>query len=209
MSRRSIRTQLTLMTLLSLASCAGLQRSFLAQMEHDDSTFYQPERDFRVVSGDSGRFWASDDERRARTPLSDDDIFEERSQQALRRELKDLEGAQTDRALELYSAHKSRLNISERIYLLKLPKRERLDYLASKGLLNEDSFTSQRNRAPASRDSEIALGMGKSEVMDSLGKPRRVEVAGNPSYENERWVYQVNGSTKYIYFESGEVQGWE
>ncbi len=51
--------------------------------------------------------------------------------------------------------------------------------------------------------------MSKNDIVASLGKPARVEIAGNPSYENERWVYQFNGSSKYIYFESGVVQGWE
>jgi hypothetical protein len=45
--------------------------------------------------------------------------------------------------------------------------------------------------------------------MNTFGRPTRVEVAGNPSYENERWLYSVNGATKYIYFESGRVEGWE
>ena len=42
-----------------------------------------------------------------------------------------------------------------------------------------------------------------------MGKPMRVEIAGNPRYENERWLYRMNGASKYIYFESGQVQGWE
>ena len=59
------------------------------------------------------------------------------------------------------------------------------------------------------RKSNAVTGMSKSDVMNNWGEPRRVEIAGNPSFENERWLYSVNGATKYIYFESGRVQGWE
>jgi hypothetical protein len=51
--------------------------------------------------------------------------------------------------------------------------------------------------------------MKKGQVMASIGRPSKVEVAGNPQDENERWLYHMNGASKYIYFESGEVQGWE
>jgi hypothetical protein len=59
------------------------------------------------------------------------------------------------------------------------------------------------------RNDEVAIGMRKPDVLDSLGKPLRVEIAGNPRHENERWLYRLNGAPKYIYFEAGEVQGWE
>jgi outer membrane protein assembly factor BamE (lipoprotein component of BamABCDE complex) len=51
--------------------------------------------------------------------------------------------------------------------------------------------------------------MSKSDVMNHLGHPTRVEVAGNPSYENERWLYTRNGASNYVYFEAGHVEGWE
>lgn len=55
----------------------------------------------------------------------------------------------------------------------------------------------------------VGMGMTKEEVMDQLGRPTKVEVAGNPENENERWGYLANGAMKYIYFESGYVEGWE
>jgi hypothetical protein len=51
--------------------------------------------------------------------------------------------------------------------------------------------------------------MSKTQVLQSWGEPARVDIAGNPSNENERWLYSMNGASKYIYFEAGEVQGWE
>ncbi len=99
---------------------------------------------------------------------------------------------------------------SEKIYFLKLATYERRDYLVTKGIIQE-------NRAPANvtekmfgvRKQGVALGMKKEDVLSSLGRPMRVEVAGNPHNENERWLYRINGNQKYIYFESGHVEGWE
>ena len=78
-------------------------------------------------------------------------------------------------------------NTSERIYFLKLPKSERREYLSSRGLLDEprQEFRHQM-RKEALENSEVAIGMRKDDVVTSLGKPLRVEVAGNPNYENER-----------------------
>ena len=51
--------------------------------------------------------------------------------------------------------------------------------------------------------------MNKTQVLTTLGQPQRVEIAGNPRFENVRWLYAEQGSPKYIYFESGLVGGWE
>lgn len=61
------------------------------------------------------------------------------------------------------------------------------------------------------------IGLPKQRVAVKFGFPDHVEIAGNPKYENERWVYQRSipteeGSypqTQVIYFESGHVVGWE
>ncbi len=66
-------------------------------------------------------------------------------------------------------------------------------------------------------DDDLTIGMPKQKVSLHLGSPDQVEVAGNPKYENERWVYErsvptVDGyykETKVIYFEAGSVVGWE
>ncbi len=59
--------------------------------------------------------------------------------------------------------------------------------------------------------------MPKQKVSLHLGSPNQIEVAGNPKYGNERWVYErsvptIDGyykETKVIYFEGGSVVGWE
>lgn len=201
-----------LMILLASCSQFGDQRNYLSDLDGESGHFFEPEDDFPVVAGDSGRRWETDKERRHRIPKSPEDLALERREKSLARELASLEDRQTTRSLDLYERHKHFFkNNSEKIYFLKIPAHERVDYLSSRGFLSQDNRLSQSEglRAPASVDSEVNIGMKKNEVLNSFGHPARVEVAGNPSNENERWAYQVNGATKYIYFESGEVQGWE
>ena len=201
--------------LLFLSACAQLPtgRTYLSEMEHDDSSFYRPDEDFPVVGGDAEVTGMSMDEyRKNRMPRSQEDKAYDREAQLLRAELSALESSQSEDEIALYQKYKKRLvTHSEKIYYLKLPRGERRQYLQDRGFID-----SPANRSPASslynfalRKSEVNLGMSKNDVVASLGKPSRVEVAGNPSYENERWLYQAKGSSKYIYFESGVVQGWE
>lgn len=209
-------TRYLLMTvLLTLSACADLPtgRTYLSEMEHDDSTFYHPDEDFPVVGGDAEVTGMSMDEyRRNRLPRTESERGEDRETQLLRQELRALESSQSEEEMTFYQTHKKKLvTNSEKIYYLKLPRGERHQYLQDRGFLNRPA-----TRTPASltsalnpRRSEVGIGMSKNDVVASLGKPSRVEIAGNPSYENERWLYQVNGSNKYIYFESGTVQGWE
>lgn len=184
-------------------------------MENDDSRFYEPRKDFPMVSGDTGRFWNSEAEQRARTPSSERDLEEERENRALKSELSELENSQSERGIEMYSNYQHKFNsISEKIYFLKLPYSERHSYLESRGFvarpISDPSRVSRTRYQRANvRLNEVTMGMSKSDVAVSLGNPVRVEVAGNPSYENERWLYDLNGASKYIYFESGRVQGWE
>ena len=58
--------------------------------------------------------------------------------------------------------------------------------------------------------------MSKRAVQESWGEPERIEVAGNPTYGNERWKYSTyvsstegfNEEERMIYFEGGRVVGW-
>lgn len=206
---------ITLFLLLLLqVGCADMQvgRSYLSEMEQDDSSFFNPKDDFPVVVGDSGKDWMSDSERRNRTPLSEEDIADNMASRALKSELRTLEGMQTEDSLEFYQAHlKSLPTVSDRIYFLKLPHSERREYLVSRGAIQQPQRTiaSSVRSYGGTRRSHVLLGMGKNDILASLGKPSRVEIAGNPRYENERWLYNVNGSSKYIYFESGRVEGWD
>lgn len=210
----SLRLVLSLGALLIQASCAELYtgRSYLSQMERDDSSFYNPREDFPVVAGDTGSDWMSDEDRRSRTPASENDRFEERTARILKSELRQLEGMQSQESLDQYNEFKPQLGtISQKIYFLNLPPHERADYLASRGLIKtaQKRYQTPHERMSPGRSDDVLLGMGKNEVLESLGKPMRVEVAGNPKNENERWLYRLNGASKYIYFESGRVEGWE
>ena len=202
---------------LSNVSCSQYlsHRSYLSQMEHDDSTFFNPRTDFPVVVGDTGRDWETRKERLSRTPDTESEVQDDQGRRILKQELKTLEGRQADEDLAFYELHKRKLaSTSEKIYFLALPQSERGEYLYSRGV--EDTArtpaaesTHVRDDAYGVRDSNLSSGMTKSDVMNLWGRPNRVEVAGNPSYENERWLYKVNGASKYIYFESGFVDGWE
>ncbi|MEM7647363.1 MAG: hypothetical protein AAF203_10670 [Pseudomonadota bacterium] len=83
-------------------------------------------------------------------------------------------------------------------------------------LLNEQQPIYESNRNLASTDN-IRLGMEKRRVEMNLGLPTHREVAGNPKYGNERWIYEKSIPTldgyyqekKVIYFEGGNVVGWE
>jgi hypothetical protein len=205
---------LTIFTLLLTAvSCSQFltHRDYLSEMEHDDSSFFQPREDFQVVAGDEGKDWETSSERRQRTPASESDIQDDLGRRSLNQELKHLEGKLSESSMEFYETYKQRLTTtSEKIYFLKLSHYDRKDYLASRGFLKEEKRTMRpREQMYSHRQSQVITGMSKSAVMSNFGQPNRVEVAGNPSFENERWLYSVNGATKYIYFESGRVQGWE
>lgn len=63
---------------------------------------------------------------------------------------------------------------------------------------------------------DIVPGMTAREVVTAWGRPREVEVAGDGSRGNERWIYFNGNSTRYgisrqkmIYFENGRVTAWE
>ncbi|MES2527839.1 MAG: hypothetical protein V4598_12165 [Bdellovibrionota bacterium] len=204
---------LILTIMLTFSACAELPtgRTYLSEMEHDDSTFYHPDEDFPVVGGDAEVTGMSADEyRRNRLPRTESERGLDREGQILRKELRALESSQSEEEQEFYQQYKKKLATdSERIYYLKLPRSERQEYLTSRGFVEKKRSPASVGDAFTARRNEVGMGMSKDDVMGSLGKPMRVEVAGNPSYENERWLYQFNGSNKYIYFESGKVQGWE
>lgn len=206
----SARFLFSISILFSLTSCADLQlgRNFMAAMEQDDSSFFHPEKDFPVVAGDKA--WSEDTP--SRGPASGEEQMNDRASRALRAELRSLESAESDESASLYSEYKDKMrSTSERIYFLKLPPYERKEYLMTRGFIKEPEkqMFAPHERIFAIRKNDVLMGMTKLDVMESLGKPLRVEVAGNPRNENERWLYRLQGQQKYIYFESGKVGGWE
>jgi len=201
-----------------LSSCAGLvdQRSFISEMDRESEGLFTPGRDFRVVPGDSGQAYRSREEIMQRTPASYRSKDEWMEQQSLMTELQRRESRLTE--IERQDYHRAREHLqseSERIYYLSLSQRERMDYMRARGLGAEDrvravssiaqNFGFHTNLYSAN---DIQLGMSKSEVSRQWGQPNRVEVAGNPRHENERWAFIEGGRVRYVYFESGRVHGW-
>jgi hypothetical protein len=187
-------------------------RSYLTEMSDDDSRFFSPRRDFPVVAGDTGRDWNSDAEMRRRTPASELDIIEMKRERYFKRELAELEDAQSSDALKFYEKYKDQFaTTSEKIYFLELPYEERKDYLTTKGFIKppKPQELSPERRVAAVAKNDIIYGMKKIDVIESWGEPQKVEFAGDPRNENERWLYHSNGTSKYIYFEAGQVKGWE
>ncbi len=199
-----------LLATLVLTSCALVpNRSYLAEMEDDDSAFFQPREDFPVVPGDTGRSWRTQKDWQRRTPASETSRLREREEISLENELAKLESAQSEGAANHYQQYRARLgSTSERIYFLQLKsKTEREEYLSSRGMLAETAVMPFEHQW-ATQQGELLLGMSKTDVEESWGRPERVDVAGNPTYENERWTYRRDGAAKYIFFESGRVGGW-
>ncbi|MCB0377546.1 MAG: hypothetical protein KDD33_03575 [Bdellovibrionales bacterium] len=87
-------------------------------------------------------------------------------------------------------------------------------------LLSEQEETLQANfdlGESRHERNDVKVGMARRSVQMHLGSPSEVEQAGNPKYGNERWTYEKSVPTldgyykekKVIYFEGGEVVGWE
>lgn len=195
---------------LFVASACSLapHRSYLAEMEEDDSSLFEPRTDFPVVPGDTGRDYRSAQEWKRRIPASETMRQREREEAMLDEQLVRLENSQSTEAAQHYQQFRARLgSTSERIYFLQLASRaEREEYLAARGLVAEAPVLPQE-RFWAVEQSEVVVGMTKEEVLESWGSPDRVDVAGNPRNENERWRYNHNGAVKYIFIEGGVVEG--
>ncbi len=207
-----MKSLLCVVFLTQLTACAlAPHRTYLAEMEEDDGPMFRPREDFPVVPGDSGRQWRSKDEWRRRTPASETMRLREREQLALERELVKLENSQSEGAFAHYQQYRSRLgSTSEKIYFLQLTSRaERDEYLEGRGLLEVPHVLTPYERGFARSQSEVVVGMTKEDVMAAWGRPMRIDVAGNPRNENERWLYQRDGAPKYIFFEGGVVEGWK
>lgn len=206
-----MKSILSLILALPLVACTMVpNRSYLAQMEDNDDAFFQPREDFPVVPGDTGRSWRTDKDWKRRTPASETSRLRDREELSLENELAKLESAQTEGAANHYQQYRAKLgSTSERIYFLQLKsKAEREEYLSSRGFRAEASAVLPFEHHWAAQHGELLLGMTKTDVEESWGRPERVDVAGNPTYENERWMYRRDGAAKYIFFENGRVGGW-
>jgi hypothetical protein len=209
---------LFLLMIVGFVGCAQLfpYRSFEEEMNASSDGVYDAGTDFYTVGGDQGRTDRTTDEIAARTPHSPNEIELNRQKKSLQVELMQKEKALSEQEYREYAQAKSFLgDTSERIYYLDLPQNERSYYLLNRRSLGKDESQGRlessrmRNEILNSFEMpEIYLGMDKDMVVRSWGEPDRVDVAGDPRHENERWQFYRNGKLQYIYFERGKIQGW-
>lgn len=198
---------------LTLSSCAMMlpDRSFIEQMERESDPFFSPGRDFPIVGGDDGETHISREELNARTPASRRSSHLSKESASIREELAEREAGLEEEELSIYSRNAKYLETdSDKLYYLSLSPDERISYIRTKknDIKEELELKSNMLAKRSIHSKELFLGMGKTDVMDAWGKPGRVEIAGNPNNQNERWTFFEDGSVKQVYFESGSVQGW-
>ncbi len=197
-----------LLIIVFTTSCAmmGNQRTFLDEMDQEEN-FFVANRDFRVAAGDGSNGHRSQEEIMERTPLDGPDQEKLIANKRLSAELNKLYQAQSDFAQRHFHRYEGYIQtVSEKIFFLRLESLdERNEYLYSKGAPIHRDLENMSFRRPAG---ELFLGMRKSEVIQTWGRPTRRDVAGNPTHENERWAYFESGKIRFVYFEAGKVQGW-
>ena len=206
---------INLIVLLSIVSCApiSLNRSYVDEMqEHEDQGIFVAGKTFETVPGDSGDQSYQRDEMLKRTPFKEEDSPEWSEKQKIEKELK-YKVSRLGETQKIWFKRNQHLfeNDSQRLYFLSLDGKEREEYLAS--ITSKIVKTSRRSPASFLRYSPrgtraVAVGMAKSEVSKIWGNPHRVDVAGDPNYENERWTFYEGRQKRYVYFESGRVEGW-
>lgn len=197
----------------TMSSCSLMlpDRSFIAEMEREDSGFLNPGQDFPVVSGDSGSTGRSREEILSRTPASQRSQRYTKESASLREELVRKEEALTEEEAQQYARDRKFLQTdSDKLYYLSLTPYERNTYAQTIRMDLEEELDQRRNMVQrrSIHGSELFLGMDKKEVVEVWGKPARVEIAGNPKNQNERWSFVEDGNVRQVYFEGGRVQGW-
>lgn len=193
------------------SSCALMlpSRSFIDEMERE--SLYSPGRDFPVVAGDTGDVRIGKEELMSRTPSSERSRRLNKEATSIQNELIQKEDVMEEEEKARYAMDKKFLQTdSDKLYYLSLSPYDRTSYIATKKSDLQDELEQGRNivQNRSIHSGELFLGMDKNEVIEMWGKPSRVEIAGNPANQNERWSFREDGSVRQVYFESGKVQGW-
>ncbi|MBC7430335.1 MAG: hypothetical protein H7336_17105 [Bacteriovorax sp.] len=205
---------LLLSSILALSTSCSLMepsRSFIDEMEGQNDAFLAPGKDFPVVGGDTGEMRRSREQIDARTPASERTKRLRSESNSIGLELNEKEDRLGEEERERYSRDKKFLQTdSDKLYYLSLSPYDRGTYIDTKKSDLRDDLAPKRNLMAkhSIHSSELFLGMAKAEVIEMWGKPARVEIAGNPTNQNERWSFVEDGSVKQVYFEGGKVQGW-
>ena len=191
---------------LILASCSLSPRRIV--QDSDDEGPWIPGRDFAVTQGDR--------DYRQETNQRSNFVQKSSLSTELEEKLSQLNSPERRRYQRIAPFLKSD---SEKLYYLGLSRTDREDYVAMRFPLLAPksrrlaSIPSEHNPALASLtgyqvEKPIALNMSKREVVKLWGRPSRIDIAGNPALENERWIFVQQGGRQMVYFERGKVQGW-
>jgi hypothetical protein len=208
--------------LIVISGCAGLgipNRSFIDEMDHETDGFFIAGQDFPVVAGDRAFEGRTKKEINSRTPASITSKKEISRHRSVRKELTSkLNGLSEHESEEYRRALEFLPKDSDKIFYLNLPRHERLDYLMSRGYSPEISKNYLQEKSEgkgmsffesrAVKVNDITVGMSKNTIVSSWGQPSRVDVAGNPINQNERWSYYESGKVRQVFFEAGKVEGW-
>lgn len=204
----SFTNLLLIIALTSLTSgCAmmiPLEGGFFEDLDsRQEASFLSPGRAFPVMTGDETE----------EIPTKKSGNFRALSSQetSIREELVRKENNLNYYELDRYNKDAKYLEAdSDKIYYLSLDLADRERYIASKKeeSLDQEDFRGSSVLKRSVHSNELYIGMNKNEVVHVWGKPVRVEIAGHPSYQNERWSFIEDGSLKQVYFEGGRVHGW-
>lgn len=194
--------------LSSACSLITTDRTFIQEMDQDDGPFV-PGQDFPVVSGDTGNANRSDQEILERTPKDGKEAKRYRYERTLEDELSDLLDQLPEEEYRHYLVYQDHFSTtSEKIFFLRIKTvAERDEYLLARGIDIGDSIKARQEQLSI-RGRDIFVGMSKAAVTQSWGRPFKVDVAGNPRQENERWTFLTDGRPKHVFFERGRVRGW-
>lgn len=213
-----MKTISLIFVLLFVSGCAGLiaDRTFIDEMDYQTEGLFVPGRDFAVVPGDSGEAFRTREEISLRTPHSGREGESRIEQVSISKELRSKERKLSGIGRQQYRDAIPYLETaSEKIYFLNLSPYERDEYIRTREVRPVAKSLSRKIASVSNLPGRdwtprgIEMGMTKSNVINLWGRPERVDVAGNPSHENERWsFYDGNGTRRYVYFEKGVVQGW-
>lgn len=201
-----------LLILILVASCGSLERSFVDQMDRESDGIFVPGKDFPVMGGDTGSVYRSKDEINMRTPASERGQVRSKDNASIRQELAAREEAlQTEEEIDQYRRDQRFLpSDSDKLYYLSLQGEERSHYINTKkdDALEDNKVSKDIVAKHSVHGSALYLGMDKDQVVKIWGRPSKVDIAGNPKQQNERWSFVEDGNIKQVYFEAGKVQGW-
>ena len=192
-------------------ACSSVQRSGASGYGGPSlETNLQRERQDQRLNAATGKLGFDDP-----SSLSDSELRRVHQRAQLDRAEQILEGR---REREQYFSNKPYMKDDrDRLVFLALPDFEAREKWLDSRHINGSSTPNPTVMQNIVDQNDVAVGMTKQAVRDSWGPPDSVEVAGNPIYGNEKWMYtEQTASTegyrnekRAIFFEAGRVVGWE